>query len=403
MKQQRIRPTIEQLRSIPTDSMSAMYWRGVLKHFSMLLPDAFLIKQIQRNVTFFSTVVLLLLFYVTPASASCVTNNHVRPADVVSDDVNKLFEEKNYKKLDELAFQYEKEKTLTFDSNSALMAFYRGIAQSFSNCSPVNKTEDEWLAHQKSISDWIKSSPNSTAAKLALALFTIDYGWHGRGNGYASTVNDKAMSLFKSRMSLARDQLDQLADLCKKNPAWYSGMLDLALAQGREPDEFDALYKKAVQLDPYYLNFHYASASFHSKFWYGTDNKMRNSIEKSVELTKNRLGQSMYARLHWTQSKSPEMFKTGGVNWTRMKTGFDDALKIYPDNRTRNSYAMFACMADDAKNLKKQLDLLGDRVNQQIWTDKNFYLYCKAIAKNSESGKETQCFRREDTGEVFCQ
>lgn len=344
---------------------------------------------------------LLTLIVLRPAVASCIGNNHVRPADVVSDDVNKLFDEKNYNKLDEMARQYEKERAMTFDGNSALMAFYRGISQTFSNCAKDQKTEEEWRAHQQAILNWMQSSPNSTAAKLALAFFTVDYGWHARGSGYASTVDANAMALFARRVAAARGQFEKLAGLCKKNPAWYAGMLEVALAQGWTYQEFNAIYQQAVKLDPYYLTVHYTSANFYSEQWYGSKEQLKNEIEKSVALTKKRLGQSMYARLHWTHQSS-DMFKKGDVDWTRMKTGFDDALGIYPDDWTRNNYGMFACMAKDAKSVKKQLDQLGARVNPKTWGEEDFFAYCQAFAKNSESGKPTQCFKRGDTGKVFC-
>lgn len=344
---------------------------------------------------------LLTLIVLRPAVASCIGNNHVRPADVVSDDVSKLFDEKNFNKLDEMARNYEKERVLTFDGNSALMAFYRGIAKGFSTCAQNKTTEEEWRAHQQSIIDWMQSSPNSTAAKLALVFFTIDYGWRARGNGFASTVDDNAMALFKSRVAAARGQLAKLAGSCKRNPAWYAGMLEVALAQGWTYKEFNTIYRQAVKLDPYYLTIYYSSAAFYSKQWYGSKNQLKMEIEKSVTLTKERLGQSMYARLHWTH-ESLDMFEKGDVDWARMKIGFDDMLRIYPDDRTRNNYGKFACMVKDAKSVKKQLDQLGERVDPKSWGGKEFFSYCKALVRSSESGKPMKCYRRKDTGEEFC-
>lgn len=349
----------------------------------------------------FLAIGLLTLIVLRPAVA-CIGNNHARPADVVSDDVSKLFEEKNYTKLDEMARQYEKKRVLTSDSNSALMAFYRGIAKGLSSCAKKKNTDEDWRAHQQSILDWMQSSPNSTAAKLALAFFTIDYGWHARGSGYASTVDDDAMALFKSRVAAARGQLERLAASCKNNPAWYAGMLDVALAQGWTYKEFNTIYQQAVKLDPYYLKFHYTNAHFYSAVWYGSKEQLNIEIEKSVALTKKRLGQSMYADLHWTY-ESPDMFENGDVDWARMKIGFDDMLRIYPDDLTRNNYGKFACMAKDAKSIKQQLDQLGTRVDPKKWDGKEFFSYCQALAKNSETGKATECFKRADTGEVFCE
>lgn len=351
----------------------------------------------------FSIVALIILFHSRTAQASCISNNHVRPADIVADEVNKIFEEKNYKKLDELARQYERERRSTFDSQSSLMAFYNGIAYGFNSCAKTKKSEDEWAAHRQALIAWMDASPNSTAAKLALALFSIDYGWHGRGSGYASTVDEKSWAVFKERISSAKSQLDELAAACNRNPAWYAGMLYVALAQGWTPDAFEALYQKAVQIDPYYISIHYTSSEFYSERWYGSNEQQQAAIERAVKLTRKRLGEAMYARLHWTFSSSNSMFTDGNVSWKRMKEGFEDSLRIYPDDRTRNNYAKFACAADDTETLKEQLTKLGNRVEEGAWGSKYFYTYCKTLVKLAGTGKRPQCFQRADTGEVFCE
>lgn len=117
-----------------------------------------------------SACALLMIFFAQPALANCVVNRRERPVDVVTDDVSTLFAEKNYLRLNALAHQYEAERTATVDGNSGLMAFYRGIAQSFSGCGKSNKTEEQWIAHRDAISAWIASSPHSTAPKLARAV-----------------------------------------------------------------------------------------------------------------------------------------------------------------------------------------------------------------------------------------
>lgn len=345
---------------------------------------------------------LLVLVLANPARANCVVNYHMRPADTMSDEVNKLFEEKNYARLNALARQYERAPSTTADGNSSLMAFYRGILQSFSPCGRTKHTDEEWTAHLNGIEAWIAASGTLTAPKLARALTTIDYAWYARGYGTVSTVDDSAWPIFAKRLALARKQMEALASVSKKNPAWYAGMLNLALAQGRKPAEFDALYKKAVALDPYYLEVHHTKANFYSSKWYGSPAQQGAAIEQSAELTKAKLGRSMYTQLHWFFSRSPDIFKNGDVDWEKMKAGFDDMLKIYPDARTRDNYAMFACQAGDGKTLKQQFEVLGD-LNPATWTDAYFNSYCKALAKHSDTGEAPRCFTRADTGQIYCE
>lgn len=338
-----------------------------------------------QKITSMSASFAVMWVCALPPAAACTRNNHVRPADVAADTINSLFEQKKYDDLDRLYDKYVSEKTATPDGISSLSVFFKGISQSFNACS-APAAETAWLAHQDSLLAWVRKSPKSTGAKLALALFTIDFGWHGRGSGPASTVDQASRKLHDSRMASAKLQLDALAEVSRNNPAWYSGMLYLGLAQGWKREKMDALYDTAVRLDPYYIDTHFDIAQYYSARWYGSDAQMHAVIDRSAELTKKRLGQTMYARLHWTNSKSPAMFQPGGVKWERMKTGFSDYLKIYPENKTRNNFAIFACMARDSKALRQQLNLLGDQVDPQVW-GAEYYAACSALAANGKAGK----------------
>lgn len=348
-----------------------------------------------------SAFLIALLAPVQPAYA-CTANNHVRPVDIAADGVTKLLQEKNYKQLDALYKRYVTEKTATADGISALSGFYKGISASFNYCATRPATDQEWRAHHAALDDWIKASPEPAGARLALALSTIDYGWHARGDGVASTVSAQSRQLFDKRMASAKRQLDKLAPAAADNAAWHYGMLYLGLAQGWPAQQVEAIYERAVHIDPYYIELHYEMAEYSSDHWYGSDEKMVNVMNRSADLTRQRLGQTMYTRMHWTRSESPSMFDSGAVNWERMKTGFEDYLKIYSDPSTRSHYAMFACRARDAATLKQQLDLLGSHFYQDAWRSQRQRAYCTALAALSGTGKEPACSTDPRTDEVVC-
>ncbi|MDQ1920352.1 DUF4034 domain-containing protein [Massilia pseudoviolaceinigra] len=355
-----------------------------------------------QSSTTVSALLLALISSINTASA-CTKNNHIRPAEIVSDEVHKLMKEKNYKKLDELYTKYSKKMAKTPDGVSALSPFFSGIAQTFNvACTNPKRSDEEWLAHQASLSAWLESSPTSMGAKLALAFFAADYAWYARGSGYSSTVSDASQKIFEQRMASAKRQLDKLAGPGKNNPAWYEGMLTVGLAQGWAPAKFDAMYNKAAKVDPYYLDIHYTNIAFHDAKWYGSDQEVLSAINRAAQLTKARLGDTMYTRLHWTIAQSPDMFETGGANWTRMKAGFEDYLRLYSDTRTRNNYALYACMAEDKPTLREQLALLGNDLDPKKWSNDYQYAYCTAYAKLSGLDQKPACFTRADTGAYFC-
>lgn len=312
--------------------------------------------------------------------------------------------EKNYQKLDALYVKYSRPTAKTADGISPLSPFFSGIAQSFNVlCINAKHSDEEWLAHQASLSAWRDAFPKSVGAKLALALFATEYAWYARGSGYSSTVSDASLALFKQRMASAKQQFDEMAGPGKNNPAWYEGMLTVGLAQGWAPARFNALYAKASKLDPYYLDIHYANTAYHAAKWYGSDQEERAAINRAVQLTKAQLGQAMYTRLYWTIGRSPAMFKAGGADWTRMKTGFEDFLRLAPSAFTRNNYAKYACMAGDKPTLRQQLALLGSDLDPKKWDDDYHYAYCTAYAKLSGLDDKPQCFTRASSGAYYCE
>jgi hypothetical protein len=354
--------------------------------------------------TWVSIISLLSIFLFFSQSANaCTRNNHVRPADRAADVVTKLFEKKNYRELNDLYSKYSSEKTATADGISALSVCYKGISGSFNVCANPSRANEEWAAHKAALMAWNKASPASNAPKFALALFDVDYAWYGRGGGYSSTVSDASRALFASRMSSAKRQLDALANSGKDNPAWYSAMLSVGLAQGWPSEAVEALYEAAIKVDPYYIEIHYNLSEYYSSKWYGSEEQRDAAIDRATESTRERLGQTMYARLHWTQPQSEDMFQPGRVSWERMKSGFDDYLGLYSENLTRANYADFACMANDVKSLKQQLDQLGGEVDLKAWGNETHYKYCATMAKNGEGAPKPQCYTATETGEVFCQ
>ena len=75
----------------------------------------------------------------------------------------------------------------------------------------------------------------------------------------------------------------------------------------------------------------------------------------------------MYAKLHRDLSESDTMFTDGSVG-----------------------------AAKDSATLRVQMDNLGDQVRKDAWDNPDFFTYRQAMAKLDGTGRQPQCFRRED-------
>ena len=66
------------------------------------------------------------------------------------------------------------------------------------------------------------------------------------------------------------------------------------------------------------------------------------------------LGEELYARLYWAfdwyyNGQEPSLFKESGMDWRRMRTGFEQMMEKYPESHwNRATFASFACRAGDS-------------------------------------------------------
>ena len=327
----------------------------------------------------FKIILVTLIFHAT-ASFGCGGADRVRALDVISDEANKALRQRDFAKVDAMAQEFRDKNSLATDGQPKLMGFYSGVSKSSAACNGSIGTGEEWAADKQLLLDWSRVSPQSVSAKLALALFEVSYGWNARGSGYASTVTDEGWKLFRQRIANARTMLEKLESEVANDPHWFEGMLSIALAQGWERGQFDALYQRAVGKFPYYYAYYFTKGNFYSAQWHGSQADFKQFVEESVQATEKNLGQSMYARLNWS-AQNGSMFRNGQTDWLRMKQGFEIILKDFPDSWNRNNFAKFACRAGDKKVLLEQLALVGNKIAISAWGSMEYFQNCSKFAR----------------------
>jgi hypothetical protein len=186
--------------------------------------------------------------------------------------------------------------------------------------------------------------------------------------------------VFRKGVASSRERLDRLAAYAKVDPAWYLAMLNVGIDQGWDSQRFDALFAEATAAFPSYLFYYFTKGVYYSAKWPGSRAQFDTFVEDTVRTTKSGMGQTMYARLHWTQA-TDTMFDDGQTDWKRMKAGFDDMLKDFPDDWNRNNFAHFACLARDWKTTREQIALIGPHIIGTAWWGEHFYRDCRDSAQ----------------------
>jgi hypothetical protein len=239
---------------------------------------------------------------------------------------------------------------------------------------------DEQLARLR---QWRTEEPQSAPAALMEASYWSAYAWFARGTQFSANVPDQAFKIAHERMAKARAVLEESKTYAASNPAWYAQMLGVALFQGWPSAERVALFNEAVNAEPLYDGTYIRMANGLTPRWGGSLDDYDRFVRASVAKTKAAYGNVMYARLYWFLSDTEwdkEPFTALRIPWQRMKSGFDDLMKRYPDSQWNlQHYASFACRAGDGKTFMALLPRLAVRVSNTMpsaWREPYTRDYC---------------------------
>jgi len=321
-------------------------------------------------------MIVLSLCLLAAANATAQSTNP-RPLQRATDDSLMLLMSRSYDKLDQLSERARSEQLALSDGQPQLTAIYAGVI----GCGCGNQLNDElWQVRKQRLEEWAKRNPESTTARLALAAYPVKYAWMARGGGYASTVSPEGWKLFRERMEEGRKTMQAVDGKARQDPGWYEYMLEVALSQGWPADRYDAIFFEAVEKYPYYTPYYFSRMSFYSPKWYGSVEASKRVVEDAVARTRSRWGEVLYARLQWSNSDF-NMFRSGRADWPRMKAGFEQLIKEYPDPWNVHNFAKFSCYADDLKTLSTLLPRVTPEPVVAAWqNDPEWYRRCTAAA-----------------------
>lgn len=300
--------------------------------------------------------------------------SHPRPSQRAADEFMAMLQERKFEDLERIGVEARTKRTMLTDGQPVLAPFYTGVA----GCScPTPMVEEMWVMRRQRLEEWSRRMPASATAKLALAIYPVGHAWAARGSGYAHTVSKQAWAVFGERIEAGRKALEALGPEFRRDPGWYSAMLDVGLSQKWPRERFLALFEEAVKAHPGYMPLYFAGSNYLSPEWYGSTAELRGFIEQSAERTRATMGETLYARLNWAHWNQ-EMFTSGQTDWNRMRAGFERIVADYPDPWNINNFAKFACFAQDWRALGLLLPAIGTRPVMAAWHDSpGYFVRCR--------------------------
>ncbi len=228
-----------------------------------------------------------------------------------------------------------------------------------------------WQADLDKIAEWRKEFPDSYGADFAEATLWRAWGWHVRGESYASTVTPEGWKLFGEKLAHADYVLERSKPRASKSPLWYQLRLAVARDTNWDRKRYQALFNEATQRFPWYVPLYLSAANYLSPKWGGTYEEVDNLARRT---TATSLGSdySLYTRIYWdlTEQEGPDFdpFRDSHADWSLMKAGFEGLMKRYPKSKWNlNAYAYFACRANDGATYGELRARIGQDVIPSAW------------------------------------
>jgi hypothetical protein len=295
-----------------------------------------------------------------------VANSEGRQRRFFVGEVGVLLGRGAFEELDAQARQLRETKARFTDGSWKLYAFYEAF-------SPENVKENTGKldAVLSATHQWVEKRPDSVSARVALARALVDEAWRIRGDGYASSVQDRSWELIAERAQQAAEILSISRGRPETYPEWSECRMRLAFLQPMDRSEYDQLFDAAIAVEPDYYGFYSSRAHYLLPRWNGNDGEWEADLASRTVRRP-----AIYARTVAAMHDSfTNVFKESRVSWPVVKQGYEEQLKAYPESlQLRSAFCFMSILADDRAQAARLFDTIGPRVDLTIWRSREKFL-----------------------------
>jgi hypothetical protein len=310
------------------------------------------------------------------AGLSGDASTDVHAISMYSRTIYGLFKAEEFEQLDCLADSVRSHKETFPGGMWKIHAVYTDLGRP-----PLHPTQEDWVAHIQLVQRWVSTRPESITARIALATTYANYGEDARGPGLADTVSESGWKLLAERTAEAKQVLEEASTLAAKDPEWYVAMQQVALLQGWELAERQALLEKAVKFEPaYYYYYRMYGFSILPK-WGGEDGEVANFLRKADDQIGGDAGDIVYFRVSGFLICGCPSDQQMKLSWPRIQKGFAALEK--QNGATPENWNLLAHMAvnfGDGAVADKALAKIGDQWSEDIWHDSSAFESAKQWA-----------------------
>ena len=257
------------------------------------------------------------------------------------------FSNSQFEALDSLAAEYRSKASRLPSGVWKLTFFYLGIAD---RAPWTQKDPTAWQQLDSETQQWVIDYPKSPTAILVRGIVMENHAWSLAEADRRAPMTDDQKKTFLDSLSKTREFLLKNKVVGSQDPHWYVSMIRVATALRLPKQEIMAIVKESSSRKPYYYQTYFAAVDYFSPKWGGDAETLDGFIRAVVEETRGEEGMALYSRIYWAALQSwyaADIWPA--LNWPDFRQGVHDVLKKYPDQWNLNSFARFACVAQDMK------------------------------------------------------
>lgn len=320
-----------------------------------------------RKTSYMLNMLTILLMFVMMASVVHAETTEPKDGEVARKawmaKLRILFDQGKYAELEKIAQKIRQNKEHFPDGAHKIRSFYRAFDK------PTTKNDESWLNILARIEAWQKAFPESITPRIAKAIVWDEYAWDARGSGFANKVTEQGWELFNERLNKAHELVEK-APLRSSDDCPMRHEILLSPSYSSDLGTFEKKFRDAIAFDPSYLAFYDKKAENLLPRWHGTSGDSIRFADEAVSLAPKNLGMIVYARIMWFLWVRNEIntFKEPGVSWEKVKQGYRDLEKKYPNSPWNlNWFCRLACNAGDKETAQVLFKRIGSSPYIEAW------------------------------------
>lgn len=248
----------------------------------------------------------------------------------------------------------------------------------------TDQSDAAWESRIAALQDWSEYAPSSPTPRIALADAIEGYAWKARGNGYSENVAPQSWKPFDERVQKAREILEECEQICRSDPEWYDAMLHVAIDQGWERAQVEALADEALQKEPgYFYNIREMGEYLLPK-WYGAPGDTGRYVAAAADRIGGDEGDATYFFFAEIQIVNQDLCTNclpPPFSWPRIRRGYVAIERLYGiNNYELNALADLSMRGGDYRLTRETFKKIGDNWDPDVWPSKAYFEKVRGVA-----------------------